>query len=88
MVNKNNDPKVKYNRTLDGDALSKFEQELSHKNWETVLNERNRNLTYLLFMQILSNTYKDACPVKVTMYPENTKRKGKRWLSRGLKMLA
>ena len=26
----NNDPKVKYNRTLDGDALSKFEQNLSH----------------------------------------------------------
>ena len=30
----NNDPKVKYNSTLDGGALSKFEQDLSHKNWE------------------------------------------------------
>ena len=38
-------------------------------------------------MQILSNTYNDACPVKITMYSENTKRKEKPWLSRGLKML-
>ena len=26
-VSNNNDPKVRYNRTLDGDALSKFEQD-------------------------------------------------------------
>ena len=87
-VANNNDPKVKYNRTLDDEALGKFEQDLNHTNWETVLNEWNPNLAYLQFMQILSNTYNDACPVKITMYPENTKRKEKPWLSRGPKMLA
>ena len=46
----NNDPKVKYNGTLDGETLSKFEQDLSHKNWETVLNEWNPNLAYLQFV--------------------------------------
>ena len=80
-----NDPQVKYNRTLDDEALSIFEQDLSHTNWETVLNEWNPNLAYLQFMQILINTNNDDCPVKITMYPENTKRKGKPWLSRGLK---
>ena len=75
-VSNNNDPKVKYNSTLDED-LSKFEQDLGHTNWETVLNECNPNLAYLQFMQILSNTYNNACPVKITMYPENTKRKEK-----------
>ena len=29
-----NDPKVKYNRTLDDEALSKLEQDLSLTNWE------------------------------------------------------
>ena len=84
-VTNNNDQKVKYNRTLDDEALSKFEQDLSHTNWETVLNECNPNLAYLQFMQILSNTYNNACPVKIRMYPNNTKRKEKPWLSRGLK---
>ena len=46
----NNDPKVKYNGTLDDETLSKFEQDLSHKNWETVLNEWNPNLAYLQFV--------------------------------------
>ena len=64
-VTNNNDHKVKYNRTLDDEALSKFEQDLSHANWETVLNECNPNLAYLQFMQILSNTYNNACPVKI-----------------------
>ena len=45
-VANNNDLKVKYNRTLDGDALNKFEQDLSHENWETVLNEWNPSLAY------------------------------------------
>ena len=87
-VANNDDPKVKYNRTLDDEALSKYEQDLSHKNWETVLNEWNPNLAYLQLMQILSNTCNDACPVKIIMYTENTKRKEKPWLSGGLKMLA
>ena len=87
-VANNNDPKVKYNRTLDDEALSKLEQELSHTNWETVLNEWNPNFAYLQFMQIQSNTHNDACSVKITMYPENIKRKEKPWLSRGLQMLA
>ena len=87
-VTNNNDQKVKYNRTLNDEALNKFEQDLSHTNWEIVLNECNPNLAYLQFMKILSNTYNNACPVKIRMYPDNTKRKGKPWLSRGLKMLA
>ena len=84
-VTNNNDQNVKYNRTLDDEALSKFEQDLSHTNWETVLNECNPNLAYLQFMQILSNTYNNACPVKIRMYTNNTKRKEKPWISRGLK---
>ena len=67
-VANNNDPKVKYNRTLDDEALSKFEQDLSHKTWETILNEWNPNFLYLQFMQILSNIYNAACPVKITIY--------------------
>ena len=55
-VTNNNDQKVKYNRTLNDEALNKFEKDLSHTNWETVLNECNPNLAYLQFMQILSNT--------------------------------
>ena len=43
----NNDPKMNYNRTLDGEALSKFEQDLRHNYCETVLNEWNPNLAYL-----------------------------------------
>ena len=69
VTNNTNDPKVKYNRTLDDEALSKYEQDLSHTNWETVLNECNSKLAYLQLMQILSNTYNNACPVKITMYP-------------------
>ena len=70
-VANNNDRKVKYNRTLkkDDEALSKCEQDLSHTNWETLLYEWNPNLAYLQFMQILSNTYNDVCPVKITTYP-------------------
>ena len=52
------------------------------------MNEWNPNLAYLQFMQILSNTCNGACPVKITMYPENTNWKGKPWLSRGLTMIA
>ena len=69
VTNNNNDPKVKYNRTLDDETLSKFEQDLSHTNWETVLIECNPNSAYLQFMQILSNTYNNACTVEITKYP-------------------
>ena len=83
----NNNTKLKYNQTLDGDALSKFEQELSHNNWDIELNERIPNVIYLQFMH-RCNTYNDACPCKITMYPENTKWKEKPWLSKGLTMIA
>ena len=79
------DPTVKYKRKLDEDSLNRLEHYLNDINWEMVMNESNPNLTFSCFMQVLSNTYNDACPVKITTYTGKTKRNDKPWLKRGLK---
>lgn len=81
----NDDPTYKYNRTLDEDSLNKFKHDLNYANWDTVMNESNPDLAFSRFMQILNNTYNDACPVKTTTYSGETKKNDKPWLSRGLK---
>ena len=48
------------------------------------MNKSNPNLAFSHFMQVLSNTYKDACPVKITTYAGKTKRNDKPWLTRWL----
>ena len=58
------DPTVKYKRKLDEDSLNRLEHDLNYINWEIVMNESNPNLAFSRFMQVLSNTYNDACPVK------------------------
>ena len=80
------DPTVKYKRKLDENSLSRLEHDLNDINWEIVMNESNPNLAVSRFMQVLSNTYNDACPVKITTYTGKTKRNDKPWLKRGLKM--
>ena len=52
------------------------------------MNESNPNLAFSCFMQVLSNTYNDACPVKVVKYTGKTKQIDKPWLTRRLKMPA
>ena len=58
------DPTVKYKRKLDEDSLNRLEHDLNDINWEIVMNESIPNLAISRFMQVLSNTYNDACPVK------------------------
>ena len=87
MVN-HEDPTVKYKRKLDENSLSRLEHDLNDINWEIVMNESNPNLAFSRFMQVLSNSYNDACPVKITTYTGKTKRNDKPWLTRGLKMPA
>ena len=76
MVN-HEDPTVKYKRKLDEDSLNRLEHDLNYINWEIVMNESNPNLAFSRFMQVLSNTYSDACPVKITTYTGKTKRNDK-----------
>ena len=49
------------------------------------MNESNPNLAFSRFMQALSNSYNDACPVKITTYTGKTKWNDKPWFTRGLK---
>ena len=84
MVN-HEDPTVKYKRNLDEDSLNKLEHDLNDINRETVMKESNPNLAFSRFMQVLSNTFIDACPVKITTYTGKTKWNDKPWLTRGLK---
>ena len=79
------DPTVKYKRKLDEDWLNRLEHDLNYINWEIVMNESNPNLAFSRFMQVLSNTYSDACRLKITTYTGKTKRDDKSWLTRGLK---
>ena len=81
----NEDPTVKYKRKLDEDSLNRLEHDLNYINWEIVMNESNPNLAFSRCMQVLSNTYSDACPIKITTYTGKTKRNDKPWLKRGLK---
>ena len=79
------DPTVKYKIILDEDSSNRLEHDLNDINWEIVMNESNPNIAFSLFMQVLSNTYNDACPVNIATYTGKTKRKDKLWLTRGLK---
>ena len=79
------DPTVKYKRKLDEDSLNRLEHDQNDINGDIVMNESNPNLAFSRFMQVRSNTYNDACPVKVTTYTGKTKRNDKPWLTRGLK---
>ena len=79
------DPTVKYKIKLDEDSLNRLEHDLNDINWEIAMNESNPNLAFSRFMKVLSNTYSDACPVKVTTYTGKTKRNDKPRLTRGLK---
>ena len=58
------DPTVKYKRKLDEDSLNRLEHDQNYIKWEFVMNVSNRNLAFSRFMQVLSNTYNDACPLK------------------------
>ena len=58
------DPTFKYKRKLDEDSLNRLEHDLNDINWEIVVNESNPNLAFSRFMQVLSNTYNNTCPVK------------------------
>ena len=60
------DPTVKYKRKLDEDSLNRLEHDLNDINKEIVKNESNPNLASSRFMQVLSNTYNDTCPLKIT----------------------
>ena len=80
------DPTVKYKTKLDEDSLNKLEHDLNDINSETAMNETNPNLASSRFMRVLSNTYNDACPVKITTYTGKTKQNDKPWSTRGLKM--
>ena len=86
MVNVVNheDPTVKYKRKLDEDSLNRLEHDLNDINWEIVMNESNPNLAFSRFMQVLSNTYNDACSVKITTYTGKPKRNDKPSLTIGL----
>ena len=53
--------------------------DLNDINWENVMNESNPNVAFSCFIQVLSNTYNDACPVKITTYTGKTKRNDKPW---------
>ena len=80
------DPKIKHKRKLDEESLNIFDHDQNYINWEIVMNESNPNLAFSRFMQVLSNTYNDACPVKITTYTGKTKHNDKPWLTRGLNM--
>ena len=79
------DPTVKYENKLDEDSLHRLEHDLNNINWEIVMNKSNPNLAFSRFMQVLSNTYNDGCPVKITTYTGKTKRNDKPWLTTELK---
>ena len=71
------DPIVKYKRNLGEDSLNKLEHNINDINRETVMNESNPNLAFSRFMQVLSNTFIDAFPVKITTYTGKRKRNDK-----------
>ena len=71
------DPTVKYKRKLDEDLINRLEHDLNDINWEILMNESNPNLAFSRFMQVLSNTYNDVCPVKITTYTGKTKQDDK-----------
>ena len=79
------DPTVKYKRTFDEDLLNRPDRDLYDINWETVWNESYPNSPFSRFMHTQSNTYNDACPVKITKYVGKTIWTDKPWLTRGLK---
>ena len=67
------DPAVKCKRKLDEDSINRLEHDLNDINWEILMNESNPNLASSRFMQVLSDTYSDVCPVKITKYTGKNK---------------